>query len=80
VSVTPSSSSFKLNDDLIDAFFLLLLLLLLLLSSYVLGFITTMGTAFVSDRYIVRGPFIIFWAIGECGLWSRFYLFVFFMC
>lgn len=28
-----------------------------------MGFITTMGTAYVSDRYTVRGPFILFWAL-----------------
>lgn len=32
---------------------------------YVLGFITTIGTGFISDRYLVRGPFIIFWGISE---------------
>ncbi|KAG8988898.1 hypothetical protein FRB94_005578 [Tulasnella sp. JGI-2019a] len=28
---------------------------------YVLGFITTLGTAYFSDRMRLRGPFIIFW-------------------
>jgi len=28
---------------------------------YVLGFITTLGTAYISDRMRLRGPFIIFW-------------------
>lgn len=29
---------------------------------YVLGFFTTIGTAFLADRFMYRGPFILFWA------------------
>ncbi|KIW37713.1 uncharacterized protein PV06_10344 [Exophiala oligosperma] len=35
---------------------------LLSVPPYVLGFITTMTTAFLADRFIMRGPFILFWA------------------
>lgn len=35
---------------------------LLSVPPYVLGTITTLTTAFVADRYMIRGPFIIFWA------------------
>lgn len=34
---------------------------LLSVPPYVVGFITTMVTAFVSDRIMLRGPFILFW-------------------
>jgi MFS family permease len=30
---------------------------------YVFGFITTMTTVFVADRYFIRGPFILFWSL-----------------
>lgn len=36
---------------------------LLSVPPYVLGFITTMTSAFVADRFIMRGPFILFWSI-----------------
>lgn len=36
---------------------------LLSVPPYVLGFITTMASAFLADRYMYRGPFIIFWAL-----------------
>lgn len=35
---------------------------LLSVPPYVLGFITTMASAFVADRFIMRGPFILFWS------------------
>jgi hypothetical protein len=35
---------------------------------YVLAFITTLGTAFVSDKYMIRGPLNMFWAtLGIIG-------------
>lgn len=30
---------------------------------YVLGFITTISTAFLADRFMYRGPFILFWTM-----------------
>lgn len=36
---------------------------LLSVPPYVLGFITTIATAFISDRYGFRSPFIIFWML-----------------
>ena len=36
---------------------------LLSVPPYVLGFITTIATAFVADRIMYRGPFILFWAL-----------------
>ena len=35
---------------------------LLSVPPYVLGFITTMVSAWVADRVIMRGPFILFWS------------------
>lgn len=35
---------------------------LLSVPPYVVGFITTLVTAFVADRYFIRGPIILFWA------------------
>lgn len=34
---------------------------LLSVPPYVLGFFTTMLSAFAADRYMMRGPFILFW-------------------
>lgn len=36
---------------------------LLSVPPYVLGFITTMTTAFLSDKIVMRGPFILFWSV-----------------
>lgn len=38
---------------------------LLSVPPYVLGFITTMVTAFVADRIMLRGPLILFWSCCE---------------
>lgn len=35
---------------------------LLSVPPYVVGFITTLATAFLADRFIMRGPFILFWS------------------
>lgn len=35
---------------------------LLSVPPYVVGFITTLTTAFIADRVILRGPFILFWS------------------
>lgn len=36
---------------------------LLSVPPYVLGFFTTMATAFIADRVMYRGPFILFWSL-----------------
>ena len=36
---------------------------LLSVPPYVLGFFTTIGSAFMADRFIMRGPFILFWTL-----------------